>query len=207
MAFSDFQYPQVFAQLGLTEATAPNLFAGVPPVPPTPATRQVLDTTVRLATAAHTEASRATWIVGPVLADLWGRYGGQLNLIAGAELVGDRDAGLAGYCDFLLGRGPQMHHRVRAPVAVIFEAKRDSIPDGLGQCVAGMVGVQRFNRREGSDVDPVYGCVTTGSQWRFLALAGTALTFDATEYTIHQADRILGILSFIVGPLPHPAAA
>jgi hypothetical protein len=206
MAFSEFKYPQVFTQLGLTEAMVPDLFVGVPPVPPDTTVRNFLNLAVPLGTAAHTEASRSTWIVGPVLADLWGRYAGQINLIAGAKFDPDPGAGLTGECDFLIARTSQ-RPRIQAPVLVVFEAKRDSIPDGLGQVVAGAVGVQRFNAREGTPLDPVYGCITTGSLWKFLRLSGTTVTFDLAEYTITQLDRILGILTYIVGPVPDRAAA
>lgn len=201
MAFSDFLYPQVFADLGLTEAVVPDLFAGVPPVAPSPALRGFMAIGVPLGTAAHTEASRSTWVVGPVLADLWSRYHGQLSLIAGATFPADPDAGLTGYCDFLIGRTPQ-RPRIQAPLMLVFEAKRDSIPDGLGQGVAGLAGLQRFNRREGTPTDPVYGCVTTGSLWKFLRLSGTEVAVDLTEYTITQVDKLLGILTHIAGPPP-----
>lgn len=206
MAFSDFVYPAVIQELGLTQTSAPDLFGHVPSVAPGPTLQSFLPRNVRLATAAHSEASRSIWMVGPVLADLWGRYDGRINMFAGIEFAPDPANGLSGYCDFLIGRGPQLPNLV-APVAVIFEAKRDSIPGGLGQCVAGMVGLQRFNRREGTPIDPVYGCVTTGSLWKFLRLAGTTVTIDLTEYMITQVDRLLGILAFMAGPLPEPAAA
>jgi hypothetical protein len=206
MAFSDFIYPEVIRDLGLTETSAPDVFADVPPVPPSAPTAALLPMAIRLGTTAHTEAARSTWMVGNVLLDLWGRYAGQLNLSAGVTFNADPDAKLTGLCDFLIGRGPQLPHVV-APVCVIFEAKKDSVPDGFGQCVAGMVGVQRFNRREGRETDPVYGCSTTGALWRFLTLSGTNLTVDQSEYAINQIDRILGILAHIAGPVPARSAA
>ena len=36
--------------------------------------------------------------------------------------------------------------------------------------------------------------------WKFLRLAGT--THDQTEYTITDADHILGILVHMIGPIP-----
>jgi hypothetical protein len=206
MAFSDFRYPDVIGQLGLAEHPAHDLFADVGPVAPGPALRSGFAVNTRLATLAHSEAARSTWLVGPVLADLWGRYGGWVNLLAGVEFAADPDARLTGYVDFMLCRGPQ-RFTVSAPVLLVFEAKRDSIPDGLGQAVAGVVGAQRFNRREGHPIDPVYGCVTTGSLWRFLRLSGSVVTLDLTEYTLTQVDKLLGILTYIVGPVPEPAAA
>lgn len=207
MAFSDFKYPDVLGQLGLTERTVPNLFADVPPVAPSALLTASLRVNVPLATGAHSEAARTTWLVGPVLSDLWVRYDGRISVNPGVEFDADAAAKLSGYCDFIISRGPQ-RPVIGPPVLLIFEAKRDSIPDGLGQCIAGMVGAQRYNQRHNVPIDPVYGCVTTGSLWKFLRLSGTVLTNDLTEYTIVQADRILGILTHAVGPPPAaPAAA
>jgi hypothetical protein len=206
MAFSDFTYPAVLHDLGLTLANSPDLFAGVPAILPGPILRAALPVGIRLGASAHTEVSRVTWMVGPVLSDFWDRYAGQINLIGGADFRGDPDAGLTGYVDFIIGRAPQQS-TVVAPVVVIFEAKRDSIPDGLGQCIAGMVGVQRFNRREGNPIDPVFGCVTTGTNWKFLRLSGALVTQDLNEYPLAQADKLLGILTHIVGPMPSGSAA
>ena len=197
MAFSDFRYPAVIRDFGLSEGSA-DLF---PDVPPGPAADLVRRVGAPLAVQVNTEKARSEWMVALVLADLWDRRGRRINLHSGVEFPADPAAKLNGYCDFLIGRAPQASY-VRAPVVVIFEAKRDSIPDGLGQCVAGMVGVQRFNQKEGRPIDPVYGCGTTGTSWRFLSLSGTAVTLDLTEYTIAQVDKLLGILTHIVGPPP-----
>jgi len=201
MAFSDFKYPAVLGELGLTETSVSSLFGHVPPLPPTPVLAGALAINLPLARSAHTEFSRSTWLVGPVLSDVWGRYGGRICIIGAAEFAPDPAAKLNGSCDFLIGRYPQVSY-VKAPAVLLFEAKRDSIPDGLGQCISAMVGADRFNRREGHPLDTVYGCVTTGTNWLFLTLAGTAVTLDQTEYTITQVDRILGILVHMIGPIP-----
>jgi hypothetical protein len=88
---------------------------------------------------------------------------------------------------------------------VIFEAKRENINEGLGQCIAAMVGTQRFNQRNNTTIDPVYGCVTTGSLWKFLRLSAKTLSFDLREYYQSQPEMLLGILTFIVGPTPAPS--
>ena len=206
MAFSDFTYPAVLQQLEVTLGPSAEMFAGVPLVPPGNVLTAALPLSMSLGPAAHTEFSRAVWMVGPVLGDLWSRYSGSICLIGGAEFNADPAARLNGWCDFLICRAPQQSV-IFAPVLLVFEAKRDSIPDGLGQCIAGMVGAQRFNRRAGLNIDPIYGCVTTGSVWKFVRLAGSILTIDLHEYNLSQADRILGILTHIVGPPPAQAAA
>lgn len=206
MAFSDFKYPQVLHDLGLTLAPTQDLFGAVPPVAPGPPVLGALPVGVRLGGGADSEFSRAVWMVGPVLADVWSRYDGSVCLIGGADFEADRPAGLSGVCDFVVSRAPHQSE-VFAPAVVIMEAKRGSIPNGLGQCIAGMVGADRFNRREGRPIESIYGCVTTGSLWRFLRLTGTTVTLDQTDYTITQVENLIGIFLYLIGPPPAPAAA
>ena len=206
MAYSDFTYPAVLQDLGLSLGPAVSLFAAIPPVAPLPPLALSLPLSAELGALAHTEFSRAVWMVGPVLADVWSRYNGSICLIGGAEFNADQPAGLNGWCDFLICRAPPQSV-IFAPVLLVFEAKRDSIPDGLGQCIAGMVGAQRFNQRANRPIDPIYGCVTTGSVWKFLRLTGAVLTIDRAEYAPTAIDRILGILTYIVGPPPAQVAA
>jgi hypothetical protein len=206
MAFSDFVYPDLLTTFGLAERTVPNLFSHVPMLSPSNVLRDTLAAFIPLATTAHSESARSIWLVGPVLGDLWTRYQGELNLIAGVDFEADPAARLTGRCDFVLSRGPQ-RSVIGPPVLLVFEAKRDCIPDGLAQCIAAMVGAQRYNLRRNTLVNPIYGCVTTGSLWKFMELSGTNLNVDLNEYTISQLDNILGILVHMVGPIPETAAA
>jgi hypothetical protein len=206
MAFGDFGFPDVLHTLGLTMDNSPNLFAGVADVPASPALRAILEANIPLATTVHTEMARAMWMVGPVLSEFWWRYRGKISVHAGVQFDADAEAGLCGYVDFLIGKAP-MQPQILAPVAVIVEAKRDDIETGLGQCIAGMVGALRFNNRQGNAIDDIYGVSTTGSAWKFLKLRGTVVTYDLEEYALNQVDRLLGILTYIVGPVPGAAAA
>lgn len=206
MAFGDFTYPEVFAALGLREDSILDMFAGVPDVAASATLRAVYAQNIPQATMNFSEAARTTLLVAPIISELWARYGGRIGAYYGLEFNADPGAGLNGYCDFLISRAPQQP-RIVAPVAVIVEAKRDNLQNGYGQCIAGMVGAQRFNRREGNGIETVYGASTTGISWRFLRLSGSVVTFDLMEYTYSQTDRLLGILTSIVGPAPGAVAA
>lgn len=199
MAFSNFRYPDVIETFGLEEQLT-DLYGHVPPIS-LGTSEPILRVGGSLAQAIHTEKARSEWIVAPLLLDMWERFHGVVSLYSGVELDADADAGLNGFCDFLVSRSPQLP-RPRAPVVMVVEAKNDSVPNGYGQCIAGLVGLQRFNRKEGREVATMYGCVTTGAQWRFMTLAGNVLTFDAVQYDYTQPERILGILVHIVGPIP-----
>jgi hypothetical protein len=205
MAFSDFHYPDVLDTFSLREDSA-DLFAGVPELTPSAPLLAILPVNWEMANLMNTEKARSELLVAPLMSELWGRFPRRLNLHSGVEFAADPPERLSGYVDFIVGRGPQLP-RISPPVLLAFEAKRDSIVDGYGQCIAAMVGAQRFNRRANLPTDPMYGCVTTGSVWKFLRLRGDELSFDAPEYTIHQLGRLLGILAFICVPPAQTAAA
>jgi hypothetical protein len=206
MSYSDFTLARVQADFGLTVDTTRDLFAGVPPVPVSPVLQQTLERQAPLALMGNTEKARSEWLIAPLLGELWVRSGRRISVLSGVEFEVDPAVGLTGVCDFLIGRTPQLFY-VTAPVLVVVEAKKESIVGGFGQCAAAMVAARRFNQSEQSGVETVYGCVTSGNNWKFLRLDGTVLAIDLPEYQISQADRILGILMHAVGLPPESSAA
>lgn len=206
MAFSDFHYPELLPTFGLVTGSTVSLFGSVQPVAAGPELVHRLAVGKRLATLINTEKARSEGLIAPVLLDFWWLYQARISLYSGCQFDADADAGLCGYCDFLISRHPQQPY-ITPPTVVVFEAKRENIIDGFGQAVAGMVGAQRFNRKQNTSIDPVYGCITTGTAWKFLQLAGNTVVIDLDEYEIAQVDSILGILAHMVGPIPQPAAA
>ena len=112
---------------------------------------------------------------------------------------------MTGFCDYLIGRSPSAYY-LRSPLVAVVEAKREVIGAGLGQCLATMVAVRLFNERDGRTIPVVYGCVTTGSLWRFLKLEDSAVKIDCREYALNDLGTILGILVRIGRGDDHPAA-
>ena len=87
-----------------------------------------------------------------------------------------------------------------APVVAVAEARNDNLRSGLGQCIAAMVAAREFNAGTRPPVEVVHGVVTTGGAWKFLRLAGSALTLDSREYFVAELGRILGILAHVLEP-------
>jgi hypothetical protein len=193
MIFRDFDIPKVQTDFGLQVDANQSLFGPVSPIAPDRILLEYLERYGPVGLANATEKARSELLVAPLLAEVWHRTGRKMSLLSGVTLDVDAAAGLTGICDFVISRAPQMLFLV-APVLVVVEAKRDSIVDGLGQCAAEMVAAQRFNQNAGKPIDPMYGCVTTGSVWKFLRLTGQQLDIDIDEYSISQPDRILGVL-------------
>ena len=57
-----------------------------------------------------------------------------------------------------------------------------------------MIAAQLFNEREGNEIKPIYGVVTTGELWKFLKLEGKLVSIDLSNYPVGNANKILGIL-------------
>jgi hypothetical protein len=86
----------------------------------------------------------------------------------------------------------------QAPIVTLVEAKNDNIKSGIGQCLAEMVAAQTFNESRGNAIPIVYGVVTTGTNWRFLQLAGMQAVVDIREYYIANVENVVGILLSMV---------
>lgn len=198
MSFRDFDLPRVRQEFGLDARGDRRLFVDVAPVPISDGLARYWAQVMPLGLAVVGEKARSELVTAPLLSEVWYHSGRQVAMLSGVDLNVDVAAGLNGTCDFLLCRSPLVYV-VEAPVLVAVEAKRDSIPDGLGQCAAEMVAAQRFNRKAGTPIDPIYGCVTTGAAWRFLRLSGLSLDIDLDEHHISSPDRILGILLHCCG--------
>lgn len=201
MAYSSFTLAMVQEQFGITVTTNRPLFQGVKPVNAGPAVHNTLKTLGQLALRVNTEKARSEWLIAPVLGELWVREWRSICLLSGVDFTFDKDAGLTGVIDFLIGKGPQLPY-VTAPVLAVVEGKNESIPGGQGQCAAEMLAALRYNQQTKSPVDTVYGVVTTGTTWLFHQLHGHELTVDTREYIASEVDQIFGILMYIVGKNP-----
>jgi hypothetical protein len=119
--------------------------------------------------------------------------GKQISLFSGSSFEVDSSQGLDGRCDFILSRSSEQYY-ISSPVFAIVEAKNESIPGGLGQCIATMIAARLFDRREGNPINILYGAVTTGTDWKFLKLDGQIAYIDTNDYYIKEIDKILAIL-------------
>ena len=193
MSYGDFTLSKVKKELGIEIIEGLSLFGEVAPIVPSPFLIEALRRYSQLATLVNTEKSRSEFLIAPILGEIVEQSNRRVSLFSGRNFTVDSEKGLQGCCDFILSRSLEQIDVV-APVITIAEAKNESIPSGLGQCMAEMVAAQIFNDREGQNVDTLYGAVTTGTNWRFLRLIGSQIWIDDREYFINEVDHILGIL-------------
>jgi hypothetical protein len=198
MGFSDFNLRTAVEAFGLQEDRDTDLFAEVAPLEPSEFARIWLDEFAPVAIGINSEAARSQYIISPLLAEAKRRARGPANVLPWITLDVDRERGLSGFCDFIISRSAEYYY-LRGPLMAVIEAKREDIVGGLGQCAAAMVAIRLFNERDGTPVSAVYGCVSSGTVWRFLKLQGARLSIDRPEYYLHEAGKIVGILVSILG--------
>ncbi|NJN67366.1 MAG: hypothetical protein HC884_11965 [Chloroflexaceae bacterium] len=197
MSYRDFTLSDIEKQFTLTIDETTDLYSSVREMPISDSLKAILDEQVPLALAISTEKARSELIIAPLLVELRKMVNHQISLFSGVDFTVDSSRGLSGVCDFIVS-GSRKQFVLDAPVLIIIEAKNESIPSGLGQCVAQMIAAQLFNEHQGNPIKTVHGAVTTGSVWRFLRLRETTLWIDCLEYYINTVGRILAILLSIV---------
>jgi hypothetical protein len=193
MAYSDFKLSELIKTFGLTLTEAVDLFADVEEVECSDNLAFNLKDSIPLAVAIGTEKARSEMIIVPILLEMKRRLNHQISLFSGTDFNVDFEKGLNGICDFIISLSPEQLF-ISAPVITLVEAKNDNIKLGLGQCVAEMIAAQLFNEREGNEIKPIYGVVTTGELWKFLKLEGKLVSIDLSNYPVVNANKILGIL-------------
>jgi len=193
MVYSNFTLSKVKTDFGIVTNETQDLFANIPPIQPSELLTLTLKEQLPLAGAINTEKARSELVIMPILVAVRQLLTNQVSIFSGSTFEVDPEQGLEGRCDFILSRSPEQYY-ISSPVLTIVEAKNESIPSGLGQCVATMIAARLFNQREGIDMEVVYGAVTTGTNWKFLKLIEQAVFIDINDYYIKEIDKILGIL-------------
>ena len=109
----------------------------------------------------------------------------------------DDTNGLNGECDFLLAYG-DVSSILETPIFSIAEAKKNDIDIGTIQCSAQLIGAKIFNEREGYDSPLLFGCSTTGVDWRFIRYEKNTILWDPVIYSLQNLPQLLGVLQYII---------
>lgn len=68
----------------------------------------------------------------------------------------------------------------------------------LGQCSAEMIAAKIYNESEGTNLEKIYGVITSGNLWKFLRLENNTIYIDFDDYNIKEITKIVGILQAMV---------
>lgn len=192
MAYRDFTLSKGRTAFTLELREPIDLFAAVDAIAPSQGLQQAIQENLPLATASNTEKARSELLITPILLEMRRRWG--LGFFSGVEFTVVPEQGLNGCCDYLLTASQELFE-IRQPVVTLVEAKNENIKAGLGQCIAEMLAAQILNQRDGVENLPVYGSVTTGTEWKFLRLEGQTCEIDQRVYFIVELPKMLGILA------------
>ena len=182
-------------QLGITVVNQP-VFEETSLIKPSSWLVETLQRNLKQRVGYFSEKSRSEAIVFPVLMELKSRNDDQFTLYSGAILEADKEKGLNGECDFILGLSKQ-NIELEAPIFCIVEAKDNDLELGLPQCIAQMCGAKIYNEQDGTILPYIFGGVTTGESWLFLKLVDDVVYVDTRQYYIEKLDALLGVLEKI----------
>jgi hypothetical protein len=194
MSYSDFTLSELKTKFKLSVQENLVLFPTPPTLSPSSRLTELLAQYIPLATSINTEKARSELIIAPILAELRWRFQDQISLFSGIEFNVDQSLGLNGRCDYIIAQSPEQLELV-SPVVVMVEAKNENLIAGIPQCIAEMIAAQRYNEKNQHPLETLYGCVTTGSLWRFLKLRSQTAYVDTIEYPVQTLDQIMGILA------------
>ena len=182
---------------GLTTVEGPRFLPKITPIAPSATLTDFLANSLPVAVATGSEKARSEMIITPVLLEVRKILQQSISLFSGEDFTVDYKTGLSGICDYLISRSPEMLE-IEAPAVAVVEAKKADLKTGIGQCVAEMVAMQKFNEAKGKPISVIYGSVSNGTQWRFLKLEDKIVSIDLNDYALPPVDEILGMLVWMV---------
>ena len=197
MSYSQFKtLASVKEAFGLVTKEGIRFLPQLDPIKPSDTLKNFLEYSLPVASATGSEKARSELIITPVLMEVRQILQQRISFFSGEEFTVDETVGLNGTCDFLLSRSTELID-IEAPIFILVEAKKADLKSGLGQCAAEMVAAQRFNLSKGQPILTVYGCVSSGTQWRFMQLQGKVLTVDLNDYPLPSVEPILAFLAWM----------
>jgi hypothetical protein len=194
MVYSNFSASALVKNFGIT-FRAEHLFPSVAELAPSPWLLETLRKGRKL--GFGNEKSRSERLVTPLLLELGEINHHSFSVYSGVNVDVDESLGLNGECDFVFSFS-RIQDFITAPIFCITEAKQQDLERGTIQCAAQLIGAKRFNENEGHPVETLYGCSTTGIEWRFVKYDQNTIIIDEERYLISDLARLLGVLQSVI---------
>jgi hypothetical protein len=192
MSYSEFTLKELKKKFGLRIKEGYAMFPETPPFEISDFLSESMENGIPLARAIGTDKAKAEFIIAPVLAEVRKVLKNKISLFSGINFKVNPKRGLTGVCDFIMGSSEQQLELNR-PVLTVVEARNENINAGIPRCIAEMIGARIFNAREGNGIKYVFGCVTTGTVWKFLKYSRGVVFIDVDDYYIRDLSKIMGI--------------
>lgn len=192
LTFSQMTWDLLEEKHGIRMRSNQVLFETCPVVEPSAALIEILRRGRR--SRLVNERAKAYRLIDPVLSELEVLRPGQISSIPDMLMEAKGMEGLCGIPDFVISASP---NQKVLPIITIVEAKKEDMDGGLPQCAAELYAAYLLNVGK---LPRVYGCVTTGLEWRFLYLDGESKLchVDANTYLLSEITRLLGVFCHIV---------
>jgi hypothetical protein len=194
MAYSDFTASEIIKRFGV-KFKGGELFSNVKRIEPTNWLTEALKKATDLGFGS--EKSRSERLVTPILLELSDINNHSFSIYSGMNLDIDEQTGLKGECDFIFSFS-RIQDFVTAPIFCITEAKKQDLEQGTIQCSAQLIAAKKLNDLEENVPHILYGCCTTGVEWRFLQYADNQILIDEKRYLINELPQLLGVLQHII---------
>ncbi len=195
MAFKDYKKILKVTDAFQLKLKQFSLFPATQTVEPNDLLTQLLE--IGLEYAPISEKEKSEWLIQPVLDGFRLMSDVDFHLYSGRYLKADKHVSLKRECDFLYAF-TDLRVAVQGPIFAAIESKAETIQQGTAQCAAQMMGVYHFNEQREVPLEVIYGCVTTGYDWRFMRLKNNELCIDTRIYHTDKIEQILGIWNTIV---------
>ena len=172
---------------------AGNLFPELLPVEPSEWLRQSIR--MGLESGVSNERARAERLVSPVLLELRERNGQAFSIFSRAhpDTAQNPPGGHSFTCSF-----SRVQDFITAPVFLVVNTCYRETGEELTPLLQQLIAARRLNELEGHPNQPLYGCSTTGVEWRFLKHEGSDFILGEQRYYLRQLPALLGALQAVV---------
>jgi len=192
MAYTDFTLKEIKDRFGIRIKEGLSLFSNIRQCEVSDLLIETLRNGIPPARGSGTEKARSEFIIAPVLIEVRKILENKISLFSGISFDVNRKYGFSGVCDFLISPSEQQLE-LTMPVLTVVAAKDGNINAGIPRCMAQMIASRILNEREGNGIKYIFGCVTTGTVWKFLKYDKKSIVVDADDYYIREINKILGI--------------
>jgi hypothetical protein len=192
LTFSQMTWELLEDRYGIQARSEQTLLGDCPPVQPSAALVEILNRVKRK--RLPNDRARAYRLVDPVLAELETLCRDKITTIPEMPLEVTGAEGLRGNPDFVISASPTFKP---LPIVAVFETMKDGIDNGLPRCGAELYAAYLMN---GGKPSRMYGCVTTGTDWKLLYFDASRkhIHVDRETYFVAELPRLLGVLRNVV---------
>lgn len=197
MSYSKITIDEIRQHFGYQDIIKPLFSDTITDLAPTAWLTETLRRSAASMQVIVSEKARSERIVTPILLELKEINPHFFEIFSGDNLNADKKQGLNGECDFIFSANAQAS-AIDVPIICMVEAERNDFELGKPQCMAQMIGAKVYNQKYGKNIETIYGCVTTGTEWLFMKLQDKCIYIHPQNIYLEPLPRLLGVWQSII---------